>query len=135
MKPRHRGFILPIAALLLCAAAWLTVDALRGAALDRALAGASRERQRAFEAAEIGLALAEMDVRQERPFGAPREVPMDDLARAAVTTTLIHADVLPAGFSAGRVLALRLRSISDGHTAGGTRVTLERGFTQLQPQP
>jgi len=95
MTFRKDGFLLPAVAVLLAAAALLVGDALRGAALDQALVGAARDRQRAFEAAEIGLVQAQLAVEGDLPAEALRLVPVDAVSRARVTTDLVAVDSLP----------------------------------------
>jgi len=135
MMPSARGFLLPLVAVLLTAAAALVLDGLRGAALDQALATSLRERQRGFEAAEIGL--AEAQVRLSASPLLPREetVRVDDASSALVVSETVERDALPEGFSAGRLVAHRLRVRSTGSTARGTRITLEAGFTRLESLP
>jgi Tfp pilus assembly protein PilX len=135
MNPRDRGFVLPLIAALLSAAALLAGDGLRGAAMDQALAGASRERQRGFEAAEIGLVRAQVSLQAGGPAAATDRLSVDDASRVLVTTELIVAADPPAGFSSGKVVAQRLRVRSEGETRSGARVALEAGFTRLEPLP
>lgn len=116
-------------------AALLVGDALRGATLDQALVTAMRDRQRAFETAEWGLAHAETSVRQWLPLEPADPVIVDDQSRAVVTTTLVTIDALPPGFSTGRVLARRLLATSEGRTSRGARVRLDLGLTRLEPAP
>lgn len=131
----HRGFLLPIVTVLLVAAAWLVADALRGATIDQALAAAARERQRAFEAAQYGLAHVETAVQEQREPQISVPLPFDAVSQAVVTNEIVGVDPLPLGFSAGSVVAQLLRVRSDGITSSGARVSLELGLTRLQPVP
>jgi Tfp pilus assembly protein PilX len=126
---------MPVLAVLLTAAAALVLDGLRGAAVDQALTSSLRERQRAFEAAELGLAEAEMALRGYAPVAAVQTLGVDSFARATITTQVVERDALPEGFSAGQLVAERVRVTSVGETTRGSRLTLEAGFTRLQPAP
>jgi Tfp pilus assembly protein PilX len=136
MKQRAaRGFVLPAIVLLLALGALLVVDAVRGATLTQALAGAARQRLRAFDAAESGVAAA------QGALAALRDPPaITEAAPAAgvTSTTRVRLELIEtmtAGYSANRVLAQRFRVQSTGRAARGAQVSVEAGFTRRIAAP
>jgi len=132
MRP-HRGFALPFALALVALSALLAADALQGAGTSLAVASGALERQRAFEAAESGLArtLQALDA-GERP--APlRRLPSQAGSRVELELSLDLVETLPEDFSVGRIRAERYSLTSMGVVAGGTRATLHAGITRLVP--
>ena len=128
-RPARNGFVLPGVAILLALAALLVLDAVRGAALSQALSSATRLRQRAFEAAESGVA------RIQSALILDETVLETDAPDFETGVRLELVETLVPGFSANRVRALRYRAQSTGHAPRGTRITLEAGFTRLQSAP
>jgi hypothetical protein len=135
MKRRTRGFVLALVLVLLVAAALLAVEALSGAAVEQALASAARGQQRAFEAAEFGLARAESGVHAGGSPPPQESRTLTDHSRVQIDIELMAVDPLPAGFSLGRVVARRFRATSEAAEPGGARLTLAAGFTRLEPAP
>lgn len=133
MMRGHRGFAVPVALALVALSALLAADALQGAGTSLAVASGALERQRAFEAAETGLArtLQSLDA-GERP--APvRHLPLDAGGRVELELKLDLVETLPEDFSVGRIRAERYSLTSTGLLAAGTRSRLRAGITRLVP--
>ena len=116
MMTGNGGFALPIALILAAAMALLAADALLGASTASAAAGSARLRQRAFDAAETGLArtLASLDADVVPPDS--QTMSLTEGATAEVYTRLDGVDSLVEGFSAGRVSAERYSIVTRGRS-------------------
>lgn len=133
MMSRHRGFAVPVALALVALSALLAADALQGASSSLAVASGALERQRAFEAAETGLArtLQALDA-GERP--APfRRLPLDSRGGVELELKLDLVETLPEDFSVGRIRAERYSLTSTGVVTVGTRARVRAGITRLVP--
>jgi hypothetical protein len=130
-----RGFALPIALMLATAIALVAADAISGASTATTLALRARLRQRAFDAAETGVArtLAALDAGESPSASHTMALGDGDASgeRARVDVRLDLVDALPEGFSAGVVSAQRYTVTSEGRVDAGTSLVVEAGVTRL----
>lgn len=129
------GFVLPVVLGLILLAALMAVEStgeLGGASL---LATQRQMHQRAFEAAEAGIAVTldqlASGVRPTSPQAMPAR--SDNAGAASVITSAVSSVALPAGFSADRVVEVHYEIRSTGHGARSSDVTVVQGARQLQP--
>jgi Tfp pilus assembly protein PilX len=124
------GFALPIVTILIAMAALLALESLSAASQATGAATSARLRQRAFNAAETGLArtLAALDRNGPRPDTTHSLAPDE---RADVHHELTMIERLPEGFSAGRVRAERYAIRSIGRVGSGHRIELSAGATRF----
>jgi hypothetical protein len=128
-RRRTRGFVLASVLILLALSALLVLDALGGAASATALATRLQLRQRAFDAAEAGLAGAAAALAgSELP--APRVLTSEHGVSARVTTQVDALDTLPLGFSAGRFAVQRLHVTAVAQAPRNTTVELQSGYSR-----
>ena len=130
---RGRGYALPITLVLAALLALLAADALQGAASSSAAATRTRLRQRAFDAAETGLArlLQALDA-GGRPTAAQRL----SLGNGATVDVELHLDLvetLTEGFSANRMHSEHYSLTSTGRTETRTELRVDAGVTRLVP--
>ena len=127
----HRGFVLPVVAVLLGMAALLLADALGLGAHTSALASRELLRTQAQEGAEAGLAAAATELAAHAVPRTRRHLQRDDGVRVDVALYLDLVESLPAGYSAGRLKRehYRVESIATGER--GSRLTLEAGLSRL----
>jgi Tfp pilus assembly protein PilX len=141
MKPRHmnagRGFVLPVVLGIILLVALLAAQSAIELGNTTTLATGRLLQQRAFEAGESGLA-AVLDSLQAGAEPAARQqlqsagFPADS---ATVETRLVMQQLLPGGYSSGRVLEAQYEIRSTGHSARSTAVTVVQGVRQLQALP
>jgi hypothetical protein len=129
------GFALPIVLVLVTLGALLAGDAMRAGAVSQAQVVASRQRLRAFAAAETGLAHAETTLESKGSLPASSSLALDEGVTATIAGRLIEVDHLPVGFSANRVATQRFRIQSIGAAARGAQVELELGLARQVALP
>jgi Tfp pilus assembly protein PilX len=134
-RARLPGFVLPVVMGMILVAAALALHATSDLGTHALLSTQRLLHQRAFEAGESGIvaAIERLDagdtVPQELTLTSSR-FPADT---AEVRTLTLSQQAVPAGFSMGRVVALRQEIRSTGRSARGARITLVQGLVQMQP--
>jgi hypothetical protein len=131
------GFVLPTVLGLIVLAALFAAHAATEAGTVSLLATQRLLQQRAFEAGESGLLAVERQLQTgfdpaSRQHLQSADFPTDG---AQVTTALVARQLLPLGYSAGRVTESHYEIQSSGQSARGTRVTVVQGVRQLRAAP
>lgn len=133
---RRRGFLLPVVLGLLLVAAVLALHALSGTAGAAALSTNRLLHQRAFEAAERGLAA----LRQRIDDG--ETAPVEPVRLDSPTLASVHAIVgfretarltAPPGFSSGRFVEERAELHSIGRSTSAATARLVEGISRILP--
>ncbi|HTQ36147.1 MAG TPA: hypothetical protein VMH77_03855 [Steroidobacteraceae bacterium] len=136
MRPRTEGFALLAVLAMLAVIALYTIATLREAFFGTLLAGTRLRQQSAFVLADLGIDGALQDLAAaDSAAGYTRELhPVVD-PQQGVTVELrpVGADALPAGFSAGRLVARRFEIHSTGHAARGARSAQVQGVVRIMP--
>jgi Tfp pilus assembly protein PilX len=141
---KDRGVALAVTLILLSGLGALAMAAAAAAAAALSLSGHQQFVQRAFEAAEAGIAESLELAAMTRSSSAipssefPTTGPI--LAHFEATTTADPAaGTLPVGFSVGEnsgtFSARHFFIVSDGRAGRGARVRLEQGFYLVEPAP
>jgi hypothetical protein len=132
----RRGFLLPVVLGLILVAAMLAMHAASGFASAAALSGNRLLQQRAFEAAERGLAAVRARIAAGEP---PPEVPVE-LASDALPSeraTVVYRPTarlpLPPGFSSDRFIEERGQLRSTSRLSRGATARLVEGVSRLVP--
>ncbi|MGC4027464.1 MAG: hypothetical protein QM696_01135 [Steroidobacteraceae bacterium] len=131
---RPSGFVLPVVLGLILITGLLAVQATTDLGSHTMLATHRLLQQRAFEAAERGLALTLNQLRSGVTPEAGTLLPSSGLPTDStqIGFTTPGSVSLPVGFSSGRVVESYHEIHSTGHSARGARVTLVQGVRQLQ---
>lgn len=132
MQRASPGFILPVVLGIILIAGLLAVNAATDLGSDTMLATHRVLHQRAFEAAERGIAVALGELRAGRTPAASQILPTPGMPLDSTTVEFATADaaLLPTGFSAGRVVESYHEIRSTGRSARAARVTLVQGVRQ-----
>lgn len=137
MRGYHcRGLALPVALLLLFILTLLLVESIGTAAGETTLAANQQFFQRAFEAAEGGLAAGMFRLARAtgtsttQRFALAREGSATDRSDTELVQTGL--DALPPGFSAGRFIARHYEIRSTGHSERAARVELVQGAVRIE---
>jgi hypothetical protein len=136
MRRGAPGFVLPVVLGIILLASFLAVDAATDLGSDTLLATHRVLHQRAFEAAERGIVITLGQLRAgELPAASSRlsapGLPLDD---TVVEFTTAATTLLPAGFSAGRIVDSYHEIRSTGRSARAARVTLVQGVRRRELQ-
>jgi hypothetical protein len=131
------GFVLPTVLGIILLAALFAAHAATEAGTASLLASQRVLHQRAFEAGESGVVAVmeqlqageEPALRQDLQSG---DFPTDG---ARVTSVVVTRQLMPNGYSAGRVTETHYEVQSAGHSARGITVTVVQGMLQLRAVP
>lgn len=142
MTGRECGAALAVTLILLTGLGLLALTAAAAAITALALAGHQQSSQRAFEAAEAGIAHALVLAARAQSDGAIAETVHDgDAGSPAIFQARIERagipGALPAGFSigehSGAFATESFYVVADGRAGRGTRMRLEQGFYLVVP--
>jgi hypothetical protein len=128
--------VLPLVLGFLLIAGVFAAVAIADATADRALATTRLLQQRAFEAAERGIAIvmAELNSGVAAAPGPRRlSFPANPVDSAEVTLTAAGTSSLPEGLSTGRFIAHHSELRSAGRSARGTQVIQVQGLQRIEP--
>ncbi len=133
---RVPGFVLPVVLGIILITGLLAAQAATDLGSHTMLATHRLLQQRAFEAAEQGLAQVRAQMRSGGVPPASQDLPSPGLPTdsAQVEFATLAVVALPTGFSAGRVVESYHEIRSTGRSARGARVTLVQGLRQLEAQ-
>ena len=134
MRPPAEGFAVLAVLALLAVVGLYAAATFQDALLSAALASARLHQQRAFELADFGIDYA---MQRLAAPGPPTEfteqlqaLPGADNG-ATVALRLVDSASLPAGFSAGRLVALRYQITSTGRAARGAQSVQVQGVVRV----
>ncbi len=135
MRTCHNsGFVLPTVLGIILLAALFAAHAATETGTTALLAAQRLLQQRAFEASESGIVAVLDQLRAGADPVMRQQLQSAEFQTdaATVTTTIISRQLLPDGYSAGRVRETHYEIHSTGRTARGAESVVVQGVRQLQ---
>lgn len=136
MRPQAEGFALLAVLALLAVVGLYTAATMQNTLFATVLSGTRIFQQRAFVLADLGIEQALRDLAAAAPpADYTRELHPLPGTEDSVTLALraTGSEALPAGFSAGRLLAQHYEISSTGHSARGARSVQVQGVLRVWP--